>query len=253
MNLTAIMQPTFFPWIGYFDLIDQVESFVFYDDVQLVKRSWQVRNRIKSANGEQFLTIPIKKNKTRDELLISEAEIAYDENWQSKHLKSIESAYKKADHFTSVYSFLLAHYGKKYESLALFNETFIKMVSSNIGITTSFINSASLQGIEGVKDNRLAAICKKIGADEYLSPQGSAVYIETETAGGRLTEQGIALYYHFYKHPVYRQLYGEFIPYMGIVDLLFNEGFDNALEIIRKGRQLKMHFGQYREEFLKSN
>jgi hypothetical protein len=100
MNLTAIMQPTFFPWIGYFDLIDQVESFVFYDDVQLVKRSWQVRNRIKSANGELFLTIPIKKNKTRDELLISEAEIAYDENWQSKHLKSIESAYKKADHFT---------------------------------------------------------------------------------------------------------------------------------------------------------
>lgn len=253
MNLTAIMQPTFFPWIGYFDLIDQVESFVFYDDVQLVKRSWQVRNRIKSANGELFLTIPVKKNKTRDDLLISEAEIAYDENWQSKHLKSIESAYKKAGYFDSVFSFLLAHYGEKHKSIALFNEALITNVSASIGINTSFISSASLQGIEGIKDNRLAAICKKLAADEYISPQGSAVYIEAETAGGKLTEQGIALYYHFYRHPVYRQLYGEFVPYMGIVDLLFNEGFDNALEIIRSGRQKKMHFGQYREQFLKSN
>ena len=95
MNLTAIMQPTFFPWIGYFDLIDQVETFVFFDDVQLVKRSWQVRNRIKSANGELFLTIPIKKNKIRDELLISEAEIAYDENWQNKHLKTLNLLIKR--------------------------------------------------------------------------------------------------------------------------------------------------------------
>ena len=252
MNLTAIMQPTFFPWIGYFDLIDQVETFVFFDDVQLVKRSWQVRNRIKSANGELFLTIPIKKNKNRDELLISEAEIAYDENWQNKHLKNIESAYKKAYYFDSVFGFLCAHYQKKHESLALFNEDFITGVAVNIGINTSFNRSSSLEGVQGIKDERLAAICKKLSADEYISPQGSAVYIEAESAGGKLTEEGIALYYHFYRHPGYRQLYGEFVPYMGIVDLLFNEGFDNALAIIRSGRQKKMHFEEYREQFLKS-
>lgn len=253
MNLTAIMQPTFLPWIGYFDLIDQVESFVFFDDVQLVKRSWQVRNRIKSANGELFLTIPIKKNKTRDELLITEAEIAYDENWQSKHLKSIESAYKRADHFDSVFSFLHAHYQKKHQNLALFNEDLIEGVADKIGIQTSFTSSSTLLGIEGIKDERLAAICKKIAADEYISPKGSAVYIEAETAGGKLTTEGIALYYHVYQHPVYRQLYGGFIPYMGIIDLLFNEGFDNALAIIRSGRQKKIYFEEYREQFLKSH
>jgi hypothetical protein len=252
MNLTAIMQPTFFPWIGYFDLIDQVESFVFFDDVQLVKRSWQVRNRIKSANGELFLTVPVKKNKNRDELLISETEISYDENWQSKHLKSIESAYKKAYYFDSIFSFLQAHYQRKHETIALFNEDFITGVAINIGIKTTFVSSSSLQGIEGVKDGRLAAICKKLAADEYLSPQGSAIYIEAETAGGKLTEEGIALYYHVFQHPVYRQLYGQFVPYMGIVDLLFNEGFDNALAIIRSGRQKKMYFEEYREQFLKS-
>lgn len=253
MNLSAIMQPTFLPWIGYFDLIDQVEIFVFYDDVQLSKRSWQVRNRIKSANGELYLTVPIEKSKQRDELLICEAQISYDENWQYKHLKSLEYCYKKAKHFETVYKFMEDHYSKKDEWLSLFNQEFIVAVSERIGISTTFITSSSLTNIEGSKDVRLASICEKLSSSEYLSPQGSAHYIESESPGGWLTKKGISLYYHFYQHPVYSQRYGEFQPYMSIVDLLFNEGFDNTLEIIRQGRQERIHYQTFREQFFKQH
>ena len=251
MNLSAIMQPTFFPWIGYFDLIDQVELFVFYDDVQLAKRSWQVRNRIKSGNGELYLTVPVKKSKSRDELLISEAEISYEENWQGKHLKSIEAAYKKAGHFDSIFSFLSVHYNKKHQYLADFNKEFISGVAEKMGMNTAFISSSSLKGIEGTKDYRLASICKKLSSTEYLSPQGSADYIESHEPGGELVKQGIMLYYHFYQHPVYQQLYGDFLPYMSIIDILCNLGFENGLELIRKGRQEKVDYKKYRAEFLK--
>jgi hypothetical protein len=90
--LCAIMQPTYFPWTGYFDLIDQSDKFVFLDDVQLVRRSWMVRNRIKTSQGPLFLSIPVRKTKHRDEQLLHETEIDYSQNWQKKHLDSIRFA-----------------------------------------------------------------------------------------------------------------------------------------------------------------
>ena len=250
MNLLAIMQPTFLPWIGYFDLIDQVDIFVFYDDVQLSRRSWQIRNRIKTPSGELYLTIPVKKSKSRDDLLICESEISYEENWQNKHMKCIEANYKKSMYFSTIFPFLLTHYEKKHALLSLFNADFITSVSEKIGITSKFITSSQLSDIDGIKDIRLASICMKLSSNEYLSPQGSANYIESQSPGGQLTKENIALYYHFYEYPVYRQLYGNFMPYISIIDLLFNEGFDNALEIIRKGRQEKVHFQLFRQNFL---
>lgn len=250
MRKAAIMQPTFFPWIGYFDMIDQVDCFVLYDDVQLAKRSWQVRNRIKTAQGEYYLTVPVKKTKARDELLISEATISYEENWMDKHLKTMEAAYKKATHFNAVFSFISEHYAAKHQLLSDFNETFIINTSEKIGIQTEFVRSKELKNINGTKDAKLASICHSISCDEYLSPQGSAVYIETEKPGGKLSEQNIALYYHFYSHPSYTQLWGSFLPYMGIVDLLFNEGFDDSLKIIRKGRQPAVDHVNYRKTYL---
>ena len=248
MSIAAIMQPTFFPWLGYFDIIDKVDYFVSYNDVQLSRRSWQVRNRIKTANGEFYLSIPIQKTKNRDELLICEAEISYDQNWQSKHLKTIESSYHKAKYFDSVFMFISELYAKKHSLLHSFNEDFIVTVLQRIGITTPFIRSAELEGISGTKDMRLASICKKLSCYEYLSPQGSSTYIESHSPGGELTKQGISLYYQSYKHPQYHQLYGPFIPYMGVVDLLFNEGFEHSLGVIRSGRQTMINYKDFRKQ-----
>lgn len=240
----TIMQPTYIPWIGYFDLIDQVDFFVFYDDVQLSKRSWQVRNKVKGSNGIQWLTLPINNTNKRDDLLINEAKLDNNQNWLKKHLQTIKQNYSKTKYFDDVYSFLVDIYDNK-KLLHQLNKELIIGISKEIGISTKFIESSSLIGINGSKDSRLVSICKNIDTHYYLSPQGAATYINRNNKGGEFTNNDITLYYHDYRHPVYKQLYGDFIPYLGIYDLLFNEGFDNALRIIRTGRLENIHFYMY--------
>ena len=128
-----------------------------------------------------------------------------------------------------------------------FNINFITRVAEKIGITTKFVKASDLEPLEGKKDVLLANICKKIGCSKYISPQGSAEYLEANEPGGAIVQNGIELYYHNYEHPVYNQLYPPFIPYMGIIDLLFNEGFEKALEIIRSGRRPAIHYTEFRK------
>lgn len=248
--ICAIMQPTFLPWLGFFDMIDQVDAFVLYDDVQLAKRSWQVRNRIKTAQGELFLTVPVRKTGHRDDATIASTPIDYSQDWIRKHLAGFQAAYRKAAFFDEVYPVLEDLYQRRCEHLGTFTSEGIRTISSRMGIDSEIVTASRLDDIQGRKDARLAAVCRRIGADEYLSARGSAPYIEAETPGGRIVENAIALYYHNYEHPEYRQLHGGFQPFMAIVDLLFNEGFANALEIIRHGRREKIGYLRFREEFL---
>ncbi len=240
--ICTIMQPTYMPWLGYFDLIDKVDVFVFYNDVQLAKRGWQVRNKIKGPNGEIYLTIPIKKTKPRDELNINEALINSEEKWVQKHLNNIKFNYKKSTYFEEVFQFLNDYYCDSSNLLGEFNIELIKAISLRIGLKTKFINSSALNNISGQKDLRLTQICKTINADSYLSPPGSSTYINEINKGGKFVENKIDLFYHNYSHPVYKQMYEGFIPYMGIYVLLFNEGFENVLEIIRGGSKPHINY-----------
>tara|TARA_B100000963_G_scaffold274789_1_gene243012 strand:- start:8324 stop:9088 length:765 start_codon:yes stop_codon:yes gene_type:complete len=253
MLICGIMQPTFLPWCGYFDMIDQVDYFVLYDDVQLAKRSWQVRNRIKSHDGEFYLTLPIKKTKGRDDLLIIDSEISYEQKWLKKHLRTIENFYRKSDYYDEIYNFIYKHYMKKYDSLSKFNSDFIINVSDKIGIKTRFVHSSTMNNLKGVKDERLTSICKRLKSKIYLSSQGSSSYIELKNPGGEFSKKSIDLYYHFYNHPVYKQLNGKFIPYLSILDLLFSVGFSQSLNVIRSGRMQKVFYKEYRKEYLKIN
>ena len=236
-SICAVMQPTYIPWLGYFDLIDSVDKFVFLDDVKLEKCSWHVRNRIKTPQGELYLTIPIRKTVGRDKLIINEAIINDEEPWREKHLKSIFYTYRKSKFFNEAYSFTEELVNNKAIRLCDFTVNIIKRISNKVRIDKEFILSSSLKNSSGQKDMRLVAVCKEIGCDQYLSPRGSAVYIERTSPGGRFTESGINLFYQHYEHPVYNQLYGDFIPHMSIIDLLFNRGFERSLEIIRSGRR----------------
>jgi hypothetical protein len=174
----AIMQPTYLPWLGYFDLIDQVNKFVFLDSVQMAKRSWQVRNRILTKQGELYLTIPIQKQKSRDETLLCDAAISYSEKWIDKHLDSIRFSYAKSPYFAEVFPFVRDLYSAQQATLSEFNIHLIKNISAKIGITTRFYKSSELnQSVDYKKDDLLSAICKTVNADTYLSPTGSAVYI----------------------------------------------------------------------------
>lgn len=234
----AVMQPTYIPWVGYFDLIDSVDKFVFLDDVKLEKCSWHVRNRIKTSQGELYLTIPIRRTVGRNKLIINEAIINDEKLWRKKHLKSIFYTYRKSVFFHEVYSFIEELMNNKTIRLCDFVTNIIMSISSRIGIgNKELILSSSLKNSSGQKDMRLVAICRECGCGQYLSPRGSAVYIEKNPPAGRFPEGGIDLFYQNYEHPVYNQLYGDFAPYMSIVDLLFNCGFEKSLEIIRSGRR----------------
>jgi len=246
----SIMQPTYLPWLGYFDLIDQVDIFVFLDNVQVVKRSWHVRNRIKASQGELNLTIPIKKTKYRDKTLFCETHLNNEQNWRNKHVKSIELAYKKAPFFNEVYLFVKDLIECSESILSKFNINIIKKISSKMGICKELINASQLENISGKKDTLLASICKEIGCDYYLAVKGSAGYLEKNSPGGELVKNGLNLSYQNYDHPVYNQPYGDFIPYMSIIDLLFNHGFENTLEILKSGRKKSIDYLSFRKNHL---
>lgn len=241
--ICAIMQPTFLPWIGYFDLIDGVDKFVFYDDVQMVRRSWQVRNRIKTSNGELLLTIPVLKTEKREDLLIKDALIDYSNTWIEKYMKTLENSYRKAKFFDESYHLIKMLFEKKYEKLVDLNIAFITNISERLQFKTSFCRSSELTGIEGSKDERLVNICQALDCNSYLSPLGSSVYIEKESEAGEFKKSDIELFYQHYNHPEYTQLYRPFLPYMCIIDLICNEGFERSAAIIRSGRK----------DYLKSN
>jgi hypothetical protein len=243
------MQPTYIPWLGYFDLIDQADIFVFLDNVQLVKRSWQVRNKIKTAKGILCLTIPVKKTKSRDETILCETYITPGTLWKKKHLKSIQLSYKKTPYFDKIYSCIEKMINKKEKTLSKFNINIIKNISRKIGIKKKFINTSKLKNIKGRKDTLLVNICKAIDCNSYLSPLGAAAYIERQSPGGEFAKNKINLYYQNYKHPTYNQIYEDFLSHMSVIDLLFNHGFDQALEIIRKGRRKSINYRSFSKKF----
>lgn len=246
---SAIMQPTFIPWLGYFDMIDKVDYFIFLDHVQLTKRSWQVRNRIKTTQGEKYITIPILKSKSRSNLFIKDAVISYDDNWDNKFLKTLEQYYKKSNYFKEVFEWTNKLISKREKTLGTLNISLIKDISKRIGITTKMIKSSDLHS-KKLKDEMLVELIKEINCDNYLSAQGSSVYIELNSPGGAFKKNNIELYYHNYEHPTYEQGKGSFLSHLTIIDLLMNVGFDNALKVIKEGRRENIHYKKYRKEIL---
>jgi hypothetical protein len=241
----AIMQPTFNPWIGYFDLIDSVDTFVFLDNVQLEKRSWQVRNKIKSNNLELLISIPIIKTASRDNTLLCNAEVSSDK-WTEKILKTIRYSYSKSMYYEDIYPFISDLVNDKNDKvLSKYNTNIIETISNKIGIETNFINASKLANLSGIKDDLLLSICKELKCEEYISPQGSSKYLIENNSGLKYEKENIDLFYTNYEHPNYTQLGKSFISHIGILDLLFNEGFLNSLEIIRSGRKDNINYKDF--------
>jgi len=227
----AIAQPTYLPWLGYFDLIDQVDAFVILDSVQFEKQSWQQRNRIKTPAGLQWLTVPVEF-RGRFGQLICEVEIRDRQFWR-KHLRAIELNYRRAPFFEKYFN----EFSVKLECFAQsrlldLNRRLIEWFMSLLGIRTPLLFASQL-GLPGKRTELLANICSHMGASTYLSPIGSAVYLLQEIE--MLETRSIQLLFQNYEHPQYRQLFPPFIPYASILDLVFNEG-ERSMEIVRSGR-----------------
>lgn len=227
--IAVIMQPTYLPWMGYFDLMAQSDIFIFLDNVQFEKQSWQQRNKIKTSQGWQWLTVSVVQKISQK---IDEVEINNKVKWREKHWKTIMQNYRKSEFWSTYSSFFEDVYQREWKYLANLNIHITGWIRDQLGIETR-LKSASEMDVQGQKVSLVIDICKKVGADTYLSPIGAKEYIEGDN---RFADEGIRLQYHDFEHPVYRQLYGDFIPYMSVIDLLFNEG-PRSLEIIRSGRR----------------
>jgi len=229
----AIMQPTYLPWLGYFDLLDQVDKFILLDNVQFERRSWQQRNRIKTPSGLQWLTVPVVSRGMRDQRIL-EAKILEAEFWRD-HLRSVEMNYRRAPFFDRYFEPMSQRLRSESIDMSLVQLTIGMLLwfADVIGIQTVTVRASRLS-LEGKRSGLLAGICTSIGATDYLSPLGSADYLLSELA--TFSERGIAVTFQNYEHPVYQQQFPPFKPFACVLDLLFNEG-ERAREIIRSGRR----------------
>ena len=235
----AIMQPTFNPWLGYFDLIDYVDEFVFLDAVQLARRSWQVRNRLKINNKEYMFSLPIKKEKSRDETILKDTRISF-ENYDfiSKINTLLLKNYKKTKYFNELQDNIYNILSYKTEYLCEYNINFIKEVSKLLDINTFFSKASSLENLEGNKGDLILNICLNKSCKEYISALGSKEYLNKYLE--KFKKNNIDIFYQDYNHPPYNQIGENFISQLGILDLLFNEGLEASKQIILKGRHLSI-------------
>ena len=225
--IVSIHQPQYLPWLGYFDKIQRSDIFVFLDDVQFKKNEWQNRNKIKTSEGWQWLSIPVIHRFTQR---ISEVEINNTVQWGRKHLNALVTNYSKAPFFDDHIEFFEQTYAREWTHLADINIHVTKYLAKALGLTDrKFVLSSELESREGSTE-RLVDICRHLGADVYLSGRDGASYLQMEL----FEKAGIQVVFQDYQHPRYTQLFGEFEPFLSIVDLLFNCGPD-SLSILKKG------------------
>ncbi|WP_428397798.1 WbqC family protein [Marinobacter salarius] len=229
MNKVAILQSNYIPWKGYFDLINFVDHFVFYDSAQYTKNDWRNRNIIKTSQGLKWLTIPVRA-KGKSSQSIEEATVT-DQKWRKKHWSAITQAYSKAPFFSKYkeifeYKFL----EDKTDNLSKINFNFILLVNEILGITTKLHFSSDFVLEEG-KSEKLAGICRDLNADVYLSGPSAQGYLDVSM----FEKSGISVDWMDYSgYPKYRQLHGHFEHGVTILDLLFNEG-ENSLRYMKSG------------------
>lgn len=224
--IIGILQPGYLPWLGFFEQMYRSDVFVIYDDVQYDKEGWRNRNRIKTANGMQWLTIPVSI-KFEQHPLIYEVKINNTTNWRKKHLSSIRQNYSKARFFRKYISIFEEAYSKEWEYLIDINMNFTHKLAKCLGMGNKKLVRSSSLNIEGDRMGRLVKTCKLFNADVFYEGISGKNYLNEEY----FTEQGIRIEYQDYKHPVYPQLHGDFIPYLSVIDLLFNCG-DESLPIL---------------------
>jgi len=215
----AIMQPTYLPWSGYFGLMQSVDVFVLLDSVQFARRSWQQRNQIKTATGAQWLSVPVQSKGKRDQL-ICEVELDKSSGFAAAHRRSIETCYAKTQYFKQYADSLLPLLDNCSPLLADLSIGLILQLKAQLAIPTRVMRSSELDG-SGAKADLLASLCSQIGATAYVSPPGSKEYLNDSDAFEKI---GVLVQYFEFKHPEYPQPFGEFLPNMSIIDMLFNCG-----------------------------
>ncbi len=222
--ILAAHQPQYLPWPGYFNKILHCDIFVILDDVQYKKNEWQNRNKIKTSDGVKWLTVPVHYKFGQK---INEIKIDKKVFWQKDHIKTIFFNYKKSKFFDEVYPLVEKFLNKNYDFLVDVNMESIKMVLEYLDIKKKIVKSSDYN-VEGEKTLRLVNLCKIFNAGIYLSGKGAKEYIDEEL----FKANNIKLVYQNYQPKEYPQLFGDFVPNLSIIDMMFNCGKEKTLSLI---------------------
>lgn len=231
MALICIRQPGYLPYTGFFKKIQSSDVFVLLDDVQFEKNDWDNRNKIRTSEGDMWLTVPVL-HKFGEKL--NEIKISKNEDWNKKHLKAIQINYQKAPFFEKYWKDIKDIIDQDWEKLIELNLALIQYFNSKLKITNKMIKSSDLKiNVQG--SEKLLKICQILNADTYLSGELGKNYLKEEI----FHDSDIKIIYEKFIHPKYSQVYKPFIPNLSVIDLLFNEG-DNASDIIQKSQNLEL-------------
>ena len=231
--IASIHQPNYLPWLGFFNKIAMSDVFVIFDDVQFPtgkKGFFGNRNKIKTNSGELWLTVPVlDRSKCKN---FNEIQINYN-GWNDKHTKNIENFYRKSQYFDVYYKdiesilFQAEHYNYSFSELSI---NLIKHFMNVMDIDTKLVYSSEIcKDVDLTGMDKIFYILEQLKVDTYISSDGpgSRRYIKEED----FDDKNIELIWQKFEHPIYNQMYGDFISHLSIIDLLFNCG-DKSKEII---------------------
>jgi hypothetical protein len=208
-------------WLGLIDKISKANVFVLADTFDFKKNYYENRNKIRTKDGWQWLTVPIEKDNHKP---INEVNIIYNENWQKKYLESIKYNYRNSPYFNKYYPEIEMCIMEKYGQtiyISDLNEILLKLFLKWFNINTPVILSSTLELNESLRSSeRLLEICQKVGADTYLSGSSGKNYLNLDL----FEKNNIKVVFHEFIHPIYKQQYEPFIPGMSALDYLFNCG-----------------------------
>jgi hypothetical protein len=219
-------QPQYLAYTGYFAKMAQADIFILLDTVQFKKNEWINRNRLKGPNGVQFITVPVSFKFGE---AIREVKIANHIPWRKNHLQTIRSCYGKAPYFHILFPVLQELIAQDCDNLSWLNIQLVRRMAKILGIKTKIIVASELPSMPDNPDLRLLEICRHFNCDIYLAGAGGRDYMELSI----WENSGVKVIFQQFMEPPRKQLFGEFVPNLSIVDLYMNEG-EKSLEILRR-------------------
>lgn len=231
----AIMQPYFFPYIGYFQLIQNVDEFIVYDNIQFTKKGWINRNRILVNGNESYLTLPLKKDS--DYIDIKDRYIT--EDWtleRKKIINKIKETYIKAPYFQTVFPLIEEIINFENKNLFQFIYNSLKQINNYLDIKTPLIVSSSIEINHSLKaEDKVIALCKARLANNYINPIGGIELYNKEI----FKEEGLELQFLKTNNIIYPQFKNEFVPFLSIIDVMMFNNKENVLEYLNSAFTLK--------------
>lgn len=226
-NTCAIMQPTYLPWAGYFNLIASAKHFILLDDVQFARSTWQSKNRILLNGRAETLEVPVVKAPLQSRL--DQIRIDHKKPWIDRHLSQIDVAYKRSPHGEVVLDLIAPILKEKYCLLASMNAAIIKAVCRLLGLETPLITASDLK-CGGKRSAHVAALCEAVGATFYLSPEGARAYLKEDQFATRFPIQLIFQTYQPQDYPQTGDI--PFISHLSILDVIANLGPKAAAQYV---------------------